>query len=143
MKNITLLSFIFLFLQSFAQDVKGKWITIDDDSGKEKSVVEIYEKEDGKLYGKIVEFLEEGADPDDACDHCKGDMKGKKLMGFEVLKGFEKNGDKYENGKVTDPEADKTYDSKIWVDEDNPDILKVRGYVSVMYRTQEWKRKKD
>lgn len=125
-----------------SQDVKGKWITVDDDTGKEKSVVEVYEKKDGKIYGKIIEFLEDGADSDDTCDHCKGDMKGEKLMGFEVLKGFEKKGDKYENGKVTDPEEAKIYDSKIWVDEDEPDILKVRGYISIMYRTQEWKRKK-
>lgn len=137
---------IFLYLFSLvinAQEIKGKWITIDDDTGKEKSVVEIYEKENGKIYGKIVEFLEEGAQPEDPCEHCKGSMKGKKLMGFEVLKDFEKKGDQYENGKVTDPEENKTYASKIWVDKENPDILKVRGYVSIMYRTQEWKRKKD
>lgn len=137
--------FIFLMftcISANAQEIVGKWITVDDDTGKEKSVVEVYEKEDGKIYGKIVDFLEDGADSDDTCDHCKGDMKGEKLMGFEVLKGFEKKGDKYENGKVTDPEADKTYDSKIWVDEDDASILKVRGYVSFIYRTQEWKRKK-
>lgn len=123
----------------YAQSILGKWISIDDQTGEEKAVVEIYEKE-GEYFGKIIEFLEKGAQPNDACEHCKGKMKGKKLMGFEVLKNFKKNGDVFENGTVTDPEADKTYPSKIWVDEKDNSILNVRGYVSVFYRTQQWKR---
>ena len=42
----------------FAQDVTGKWKTIDDETGDAKSIVEIY-KQDGKVYGKIVEILNE------------------------------------------------------------------------------------
>ena len=122
-----------------AQSILGKWISIDDESGVEKAVVEIYEEE-GKYHGKIVQFLEEGVQPDDACEHCKGSMKGKQLMGFKVLKNFEAKGDRYENGTVTDPEADKTYTSKIWVDKEDDSTLYVRGYVSLFYRTQEWKR---
>ena len=55
-------TFIFFFLISstiFSQSVIGKWKTIDDNSGKAKSVVEIYE-EDGKVYGKVVEILTPG-----------------------------------------------------------------------------------
>jgi hypothetical protein len=35
------------------QTIVGKWKTIDDKTGKVKSIVEIYEK-DSKYYGKIV-----------------------------------------------------------------------------------------
>lgn len=124
---------------TFSQSIEGKWITIDEKTDKEKSVVEIYEK-DGKFFGKIVEFLEEGANPDDACEHCKGEMKGKKLMGYDVLKNFEKDGKKYKNGTVTDPENDKTYDAKIWVDEKDSSILNLRAYVAMVYKTIQWKR---
>jgi uncharacterized protein (DUF2147 family) len=139
----TAISLLILCLSSYSiaysQSILGKWISIDDETGAEKAVVEIYE-EDGKYHGKIVQFLEEGVQPDDACEHCKGSMKGKQLMGFHVLKNFEAKGERYENGTVTDPEADKTYDSKIWVDTADNSTLYVRGYVSFFYRTQEWKR---
>jgi len=47
----------FLFSQTiFAQDdnesILGQWKTIDDETGKPKSIVNLY-IEDGKLYGKI------------------------------------------------------------------------------------------
>ena len=45
-----------LFAQS--QTVFGKWKTIDDETGKAKGIVEIYEKS-GKIYGKVVEILEQ------------------------------------------------------------------------------------
>ena len=41
---------------SFAQ-IEGKWKTIDDETGKPKSIVEIFKKKDGKYYGKINELL--------------------------------------------------------------------------------------
>lgn len=139
MKYFLIALSILFSLNSFSQDVTGKWITIDEKTEVEKSIVEIFEK-DGKYYGKIVEFLEDGAKPDEPCQHCKGDMKGKKLMGFEVLRNFEKDGDEYVDGKIIDPENDKTYDGKIWVDEDDSSILNLRGYVSIVYKTIQWKR---
>jgi hypothetical protein len=47
-----------LYQHFFAQGhgVVGKWKTIDDQSGEEKSVVEIYEKS-GKIFGKVLEIL--------------------------------------------------------------------------------------
>ena len=45
--------FLFGLNLSFSQSILGKWKTIDDESGKEKSIVEIYEN-DGKIYGKII-----------------------------------------------------------------------------------------
>lgn len=126
-------------LNTFSQGITGKWITIDDKTDEKKSVVEIFER-DGKYFGKIVEFLEEGADPKAPCKHCKGEMKGKKLMGLEVLRDFKKDGDEYVDGLIIDPENDKTYDGKIWVDEDDSSVLNLRGYVSIVYKTIQWKR---
>ena len=38
--------FVFLLVSqfSFSQNIIGKWKTIDDETGKEKSIVEIFEK---------------------------------------------------------------------------------------------------
>jgi len=41
-----------------------------------------------------------------------------------------------------DPENGKVYDCKVWVDEDEPDKLNVRGYIGFFYRTQNWYRVK-
>ncbi|MFK7923326.1 MAG: DUF2147 domain-containing protein, partial [Bacteroidia bacterium] len=45
-------------LTTFAQSPVGKWKTIDDETNKPKSIVEIYEK-DGKLYGKVIKLFRE------------------------------------------------------------------------------------
>ena len=139
-----ILTFAFLFPAYFAaaQSVTGKWKTIDDDSGKEKSVVEIYMK-DGKLYGKIIKlFREPGEDPDPVCDECDkdDDRYNQKVIGMEIIRDMEKDGDEWEDGTILDPENGKVYDCKLWVDEDNPDILKVRGYIAFLFRTQTWHR---
>ena len=52
---------IYLFLiftqLSYCQNIIGKWKTIDDNTGKEKSIVEIYEKS-GKYFGKITQLYD-------------------------------------------------------------------------------------
>ncbi len=45
-----------MFFGISAQSIIGKWKTIDDETGKEKSIVEIYER-NGKVYGKIIELI--------------------------------------------------------------------------------------
>ena len=122
----------------YAQDVFGKWKTIDDNSGEAKSIVEIY-KEDGKIFGQIKRILKESK-RSVRCTECKGDLKDIKVEGMVFIRDLEKDGDKYANGEIIDPENGKSYDAKIWLNEDNPDELLVRGYVSVFYRTQTWKR---
>ena len=49
---------LFTFSLVSAQSPIGKWDTYDDEDGKRKSTVEIYE-ENGKLYGKIVHIYDE------------------------------------------------------------------------------------
>src|SRR5690554_8210852 len=54
----TMLTIVFMIcavLSGTAQDVFGKWKTIDDESGEAKSIVEIYQQ-NGKVYGKVIEI---------------------------------------------------------------------------------------
>lgn len=138
--RILLIITIFVFNIVNAQGVLGTWKTIDDNSGVAKSYVEIYKK-DGKIYGKIKEIFNEEA-RDNVCSECEGDDKNKPLLGFNVIKGMTQNGDEYSGGTITDPESGKTYKSKIWLDEDDSNRLKVRGYIAFIFRTQEWLRVK-
>ncbi len=136
--KIALLSALFISLSMMGQSVLGKWKTVDDVSGEAKSILEIYE-EDGKVYGKVVEILKEGRQ-DAVCDACKGEDKGKPIMGLTIIRGLEKDGDEYSGGRILDPENGKLY--KCYITLEEKDKLKVRGYVgfSLLGRTQYWYR---
>ena len=139
MKKITLVAFAFCsVLQMNAQvnKVLGQWKTIDDETGAAKSIVEVYEKE-GKIFGKIIDILNP-ADKDKVCIYCKGDEKNQPLIGLDIIKGLELDDDRYEDGTIFDPEKGKKYSAKIWVENDSPNTLMVRGYIAFLYRTQEW-----
>lgn len=140
MKNICLLLFILGCVNLQAQSIYGKWHTINEETGKPNSIIEIY-KEDGAAHGKVVRIIKE-EDRDQLCNNCEGDLKDKPIEGLELMKGFEKSGNEYVNGLITDPKSGKQYKSKMWIDENNPDRLKVRGYVAFFYKTQTWHRAK-
>lgn len=140
MKQI-LLAFMVLVstcqLASAQDSIIGKWKTIDDETNKPRSVVEIYKKGD-LYYGKVVEmFLEPHEDPDPVCENCDEEDPRymQKTMGMEILKGAKKDGDEYVDGKILDPENGKVYSCKLWLEEGD---LKLRGYIAFFYRTQTW-----
>jgi len=121
------------------QSIVGHWITVDDASGKEKSVVEIFEK-GGKVYGKILKiFRDPGEEPDPICDKCPPEdpRYNKKIIGLEIIQQMVKDGDEYTEGSILDPEVGKIYRCKLWIEGNE---LKVRGYWGPFYRTQTWKR---
>lgn len=120
-----------------SQTIFGKWKTVDVETGEEKSVVEIYEKE-GKVFGKIIDILK--GDKDALCDTCLGDDKNTKMLGLEFIKNLSKSGVYYRNGTIFDPEKGKMYKCRLALNEANPNVLEVRGYIAFMYESQYWKR---
>lgn len=138
MRTFILLLVISLFSSLAAcaqQSIFGQWKTIDDATGKPKAVVEIYEKE-GKAYGKIIKlFRSADQDQDPVCTKCTGADQGKKVIGLEILKAMEKDGNEWEDGSILDAESGKVYDCKLWVEDGK---LMVRGYIAFFFRTQEW-----
>ena len=131
-----------LLLSTFAcaQDtVEGVWKTIDDESGKVKSHIEIYQK-GNKYYGKVLKVVDPDAPENPKCQNCDGKFKDQPIEGLEIMWGLEKDGEEYSDGKILDPENGKTYKCKIWLDESNSNKLRVRGYLLFLYRTQTWER---
>lgn len=137
---LTLIFVAFAAVTGVAQDVTGKWKTVDDDTGEAKSIVEIYQK-DGKIYGKVVEILTPGKQ-DAKCQDCPGDAKDKPIQGLVILKDLKKDGKEYSGGTIMDPNNGKVYKSYIALE--GPNKLKVRGYIgfSLLGRTQYWHRVK-
>lgn len=124
---------------TFAQTVFGKWKTIDDRDGVEKAIIEIY-KDDGLLHAKVVKILQEGK-KDAVCTKCEGERKNKPILGMKIMEDFEKKKDGvYKGDKLFDPEQAMTFRGRVWLDEDNANRLKVRGYLAFLYRTQTWHR---
>ena len=135
------LLFIFCFGITFsgvAQSVLGQWKTIDDETGIEKSIVEIY-KEDGKIFGKIIEIFDKSK-RDLTCKFCEGEDYNKPVLGLVIIKDMEDKGEIFKNGTITNPEDGKVYTCRLKLDDDNPNQLQVRGYVAFFYRTQYWVR---
>lgn len=137
-KILFLLASLFFYVHLSAQSCLGFWITIDDESGLKKSVVELYKK-DGKMYGKVVYIYKRGKDgPHSLCDHCEGSLKNKPVMGMQIVKNMSWDGSEWAGGTILDPDNGKVYDAKIWIHPENHDKLNVRGYIGPFFRTQTW-----
>ncbi|MEZ4808829.1 MAG: DUF2147 domain-containing protein [Allomuricauda sp.] len=133
----------FLFLQAmWSQTVFGKWKTVDDRNGVAKAIVEIY-RDGGLLQAKIVEVLEKGKE-DAICSKCPGSYKNKPVLGMHIFRNLELNEKgEYKGTDMLDPEHGMTFRGKLWLDPEDKDKLKVRGYLAFLYRTQTWYRVKE
>ena len=134
-KNILFLFFCIMSFAVSAQSPVGVWKNLDDEDGKEKSHIEIYQQ-NGKLRGKVVKLLP--AATVTKCNSCKGDKKGKDLLGMDILWDMKETGKVWDGGQILDPKNGKEYNCKI--EFDGTEKLKVRGYigVSIFGRTQVW-----
>jgi uncharacterized protein (DUF2147 family) len=117
----------------------GRWKTVDDATGKVKSIVQIRE-ENGKLVGTIEELFDPPV-PHPTCYLCNGDLKDRPLVGLQILSGFAPDGSQWSGGQVLDPESGKVYRATIAL-EDGGKKLRLRGYIGipVLGRTEHWLR---
>lgn len=122
--------------------ILGRWKTIDDETGRVKSIVEISERE-GKYFGTIVElFMLPEEDQDPNCDLCEDDRKDHRVLGMEIVRDMEQDGQnlEWEDGTICDPKNGKVYECNMWINPENLNELKVRGYILFLFRTQTWLR---
>jgi uncharacterized protein (DUF2147 family) len=138
-------TFAILFLSthlSFAatDTPAGLWQSIDDKSGKPRSLIRISESN-----GEYSAVVEKGLLPTDTgdavCDKCTDERKGQPIIGMTIVNGLKKNGEKYDGGKILDPDNGKIYKCKMTLNKAG-DELEVRGYIgfSLIGRSQTWKR---
>lgn len=139
-KNISLiLGFCIIAFTASSQSILGVWKNLDDKDGKEKSHIQIYEK-DGKFRAKVVKLLP-GATITQ-CDACTGVNKGKDIVGMDIVWDMQKSGSEYDYGMILDPKSGKEYSCLMKLESN--DKLKVRGYIgmAVLGRSQYWYRVK-
>jgi uncharacterized protein (DUF2147 family) len=115
----------------------GRWTTIDDVTGKAKSIVVIHE-DSGKLYGTIESLLNPPV-PHPTCNLCTGDKKDRPLVGLQILWDFKPDGNEWSGGDVLDPETGKIYKATLAL-ENGGKGLRLHGYIGIPLfgRTEHW-----
>ena len=130
--------FLFLSLLIQTPDFEGNWVTIDDETGVEKSIIKLYIKND-TLYGRIETLLLE-EDQDQLCTNCSGSELNQPIEGLIILKGLTRDGEQWTGGTILDPANGKEYQCTLTLEGDSE--LNVRGFIGFSFigRTQRWKR---
>ncbi|MBQ7631553.1 MAG: DUF2147 domain-containing protein [Paludibacteraceae bacterium] len=120
--------------------IVGNWKTVDDKTAEERSIVSIYQGEDGLYYGKIAKMLvgEAGL----LCTECEGADHNTPLEGLVIIRGMKAEKGELVGGRVLDPESGKFYYGKIYL-KDGKLVLRgsldKRGFLG---RNQTWLRAK-
>lgn len=124
--------------------VAGRWKTIDDETGTERSIVAITEV-NGELQGRIEKiFLRADEKPGAVCEACDGVHKNQPIVGLTFLWGLRRDGEEWNSGAILDPKNGKVYNAKLSL-ADGGQKLRVRGYIGMpmLGRTQVWLREAD
>lgn len=131
-----LLALLAVSLPAMAADSPvGRWKTIDDETGKVKSIVEITETR-SELSAQVVDILQSDRGPNPTCDKCKGNNRGKPIKGMTILWGLQPDSGEWSGGHILDPAKGKTYKAKAKLLDDNR--LGVSGCVAFICREQVW-----
>jgi len=116
--------------------IEGVWLNEEKDAK-----IQIYKARDGKFYGKIVWLKDptENGKPKTDKKNPKDQMKTQPLVELVILKGFNMDGNTYEDGTIYDPSNGKTYDCKMTY---KGKTLAIRGFIglSLFGRTTIWER---
>jgi hypothetical protein len=80
----------------------GTWTTIDETTKPPKSVVEIYEAQDGSLSGKVVTVLQSEQGPNPVRNDCEGDRKTRPIEGMAINCGVTRSRSESKGGIFID-----------------------------------------
>ena len=134
------LSLLLFSTFALAASPAGLWKSIDDKTGKPRSLIRISET-DGIFSGVVEKGLLEGDTGEKICDKCTDERKDQKIIGMTIIKDIKQKNGSYEGGSILDPDNGKVYKCKMKLNEAG-DKLEVRGFVgfSLLGRSQTWVR---
>lgn len=113
----------------------GRWKTYDEDTGKARLIVEVYEGKGG-LAAKVIDTLYQ---PNAICTACSGENKNKPVKGMVIMWGQKSAGaGEYEGGTVLKLANGKTYKSKAKLLDANK--FEVKGCMGPICKAQVWTR---
>ena len=117
--------------------ILGEWITVDDATGEHKSIVRIYQAENGKYYGQIIDLLEENAD-NAVCTECTGADYNQPIVGLTIIRDMQLKNGELRDGKVLDPDNGKFYYAKVYLKDGKLILRGSLDKAGVLGRSQTW-----
>jgi len=140
-RNLLLVLLCLSTLSAFSQGkdaVLGKWL---NPSGEGQIL--IYKAPSAKYSGKLIWLKEphdEAGKPKTDIKNPKSSLRNQPLLGLEILKDFVFEDGRWVDGSIYDPKTGKTYSCTLTLKEDGQ--LNIRGYIgiSLLGRSESWKR---
>lgn len=123
-------------MASAQQSPVGKWKTLDDETGKAMTVVEVYQAQNGTLAAKIVENI--AAPP--TCTKCSGANKNKSIIGMPVLWNLRNENGTWGGGNGLKPSSGDSFRAKSVKVVDGGKKLEITGCKGPFCRTATWVR---
>ena len=111
-------------------NVFGTWVT---EAGS--SHIQIADCGDGTPCGTVVWIDQASLRPGDLAATVT-DAKGNRVLGLKMLYGFKQKSSDWRSGTIYDPEAGKTYGSRLKQRSDG--TLEVKGCIGPICQTQVW-----
>lgn len=121
---------------SAADPVDGRWRTLDDETGKPMSIVEV-STAGGTLNARVVETLNE---PNARCTKCSGADKNKPVVGMRVLWDLKQQDGVWGGGSGFKPSTGDSFRAKSVKPSADGRTLEVTGCKLMFCRTAKWKR---
>ena len=131
---VTLLFSVTLFAQN---PLLGEWITVDDAKKKKKSIVRIYQADNGKYYGTIIQLLEENGETA-VCTECTGEDHNKPIVGLTIIRDMQLKDNELRGGKVLDPDNGKFYYAKVYLKDGKLILRGSLDKAGLLGRSQTW-----
>lgn len=119
----------------------GYWKTMDDVTGKPKSIIQVWKTDDQILMGKVIKVYPTTNKQTETCTACSGEKHDQPVVGMVILSGLKSGDDQWGRGQILDPENGKTYHCTARLVE-NGKKLNVHGYTGIPLfgRLQTWER---
>ncbi|MBQ5388935.1 MAG: DUF2147 domain-containing protein [Paludibacteraceae bacterium] len=117
--------------------ILGEWITVDDATGEHKSVVRIYQADNGMYYGQIVALLEENSDTA-VCTACVGEDHNQPIVGLTIIRDMQLKDGELRGGKVLDPDNGKFYYAKVFLKDGKLILRGSLDKAGLLGRSQTW-----
>ncbi len=140
---LSLCCFLLYNSSIFSQDIVGFWKTVSDETKKPQSLVAIYPYQN-KYYGRLIATYDDNGKIFDSIENPKTKAPAVKgnpyYSGLDFIWDLEKDGSKYTNGVILDPEKGDEYTAEAWVE--NGDLI-VRGSIFFMGKNQTWPKATD
>jgi uncharacterized protein (DUF2147 family) len=121
--------------QAKADKILGYFLTFDDETGAEKSQIQIYKATNGKYYGKIVWLKEPTKNGKPKVDdkNPEAKLQSRPIMGLVILRDFTYNSsdNEWSDGTIYNPSSGKTYNC--YMNFESNTRLKIRGYIGASW----------